>query len=71
MKTYTGMLLVFLMLHSPADAHDKCSKAECAKVKEQIRTMESRMRAGYSRAQGQKYEDKLRELKARRRKLCR
>jgi len=71
MKYITRMLLVLLMFHAPVSAHEKCSKAECAEVKAQIRTIESKMRSGYSRAQGQKYEDKLRELKARRYKLCR
>jgi len=71
MKYITRMLLVLLMFHVPASAHEKSSKAECAEVKAQIRTIESKMRSGYSRAQGQKYEDKLRELKAKRYKLCR
>ena len=71
MKYITRTLLVSLMFHVPVSAHEKCSKAECAEVKAQIRTIESKMRSGYSRAQGQKYEDKLRELKAKRYKLCR
>jgi len=29
------------------------------------------MRAGYTRAQGERYNEKLRELKAKRSKLCR
>jgi hypothetical protein len=54
----------------PAAAHSSC-KAECAKVKEQIRTIEAKMRGGYTRAQGERFEARLRELKARRHKLCR
>jgi hypothetical protein len=71
MKYFTWTLLAVLMLHTPVGAHENCSKAECAKVKEQIRTIESKMRSGYSRAQGQKYADRIRELKAKRYKLCR
>jgi hypothetical protein len=29
------------------------------------------MRAGYTRAQGERYEERLRELRAKRRELCR
>lgn len=72
MKRCTWMLLlIFLTWQSPAEAHNSCAKAQCAEVKEKIRTIESKMRAGYTYAQGRKYEDKLRELKAKRYKLCR
>jgi hypothetical protein len=52
-------------------AHEHCTRAECAEVKQEIREIEARMRAGYSRAQGEKYEARLRKLKAKRYKLCR
>lgn len=71
MRTVTGTVLLIVLLQSSAGAHNSSKKAECAEVKAKIRTIESKMRAGYSRAQGQIYEDRLRELKAKRYKLCR
>lgn len=55
----------------PAEAGPRDEEADCAAVKEDIREIEARMRAGYTRAQGERYEARLRKLKARRRKLCR
>ena len=70
MKSLAWVLLVSLSL-STAAAVGKVDKAACAEVKEKIRTIESRMRAGYTRAQGERYEERLRELRAKRYKLCR
>ena len=64
-------LLVLLTLAPQADARPGCDKLACAAVKEEIREIEARMRAGYTRAQGERYEARLRKLKARRSKLCR
>ena len=63
--------LAALLLVTAAPAHEKCTKAECAEIKAKIRTIESRMRSGYTHAQGRRYEDRLRELKEKRYKLCR
>lgn len=71
MKYIARMMLLLTLVHSPGGAHDHCSKAECAAVKEKIRTVESKMRAGYTRAQGERYAARLRELRSRRAKLCR
>jgi hypothetical protein len=46
-------------------------RAACEKVKQQIREIESRMRNGYSAAQGIRYQERLRKLKEKRYKLCR
>lgn len=70
MKSIAWMLLTIVLMHSTADAGNKRDEAACAEVKEKIRTIESRMRAGYTRAQGERYEEKLRELRAKRYKLC-
>jgi hypothetical protein len=70
MKSITWMLLV-ICLSLSAEVVGKVDKTACAEVKEKIRTIESRMRAGYTRAQGERYEERLRELKAKRYKLCR
>jgi len=65
----TVMTLLALAPHS--DAKPDCDKLACDEVKQQIREIESRMRAGYSRAQGERFEARLRKLKRRRSKLCR
>lgn len=62
--------LIFALLAAPAAEADKQTEAACAEVKEKIRNIESRMRSGYTRAQGERYNEKLRELKAKRAKLC-
>ena len=71
MRLIIGMFVVLGFFSLPADAHEKCSKAECAVLKEKIRTIERKRRAGYTRAQGERYAAQLRELKARRSKICR
>ena len=71
MKLIAWMLLILILNQSAAEAGNNSDKAACAAVKEKIRTIESRMRAGYTRAQGERYEERLRELKAKRSKLCR
>jgi hypothetical protein len=71
MKTIAGMLIFTLLAAPYVDAASNKDKAACAEVKEKIHNIESRMRAGYTRAQGERYNEKLRELKAKRSKLCR
>ena len=72
MKRLAGMLALLVLLTPPAALADrKLREAECAEVKEEIRNIESRMRAGYTLAEGERYNEKLRELKAKRAKLCR
>ena len=65
------MALIMLAAAADAPADRRLREAECAEVKAKIRNIEARMRAGYSRAQGERYNEKLRELKAKRAKLCR
>ena len=68
----TRCLLVIFILAAPAvDAADVGQQSECEKVKQKIRHVQSRMRAGYTRAQGEKLEAELRRLRALRRKTCR
>lgn len=74
MKELLTSLLVIALLAvaaPPVAAGSKNEVAACAAVKEEIREIESRMRAGYTRAQGEKLEAKLRKLKSRRSRLCR
>lgn len=71
MKNVTWIVITLMLVASPAPAHKQCDKAACAAVKAKIKDIESRMRSGYTRNQGERYEARLRELKARRYKLCR
>jgi hypothetical protein len=54
-----------------SSAYDGDAKAECTKVKQKIRYIQSKMRAGYTRAQGEKMEAQLRKLLTLRKKACR
>lgn len=65
-----GVLLMLLDM-DPLAAHDKSRRAECAEIKQKIRSIESKMRAGYTRARGLEYEERLRKLRDRRFRACR
>lgn len=71
MKRVIITLSCAALVAMPAAAHDYCAKAECEKVKQKIRKIEARMRAGYTRAQGERLSARLRELRAERSKRCR
>jgi hypothetical protein len=70
---YRIWTVVPVMLIIAAYAHPRLARDNhaCAEIKQEIREIEARMRAGYTRAQGEKYEARLRELKRQRSKLCR
>ncbi len=64
--------LFFVCLVAPTgQAHEQSNKSKCDKTKQQIRLVQSKMRAGYTRAQGEKLEARLRKLRADRGKFCR
>lgn len=52
-------------------AHEQSDRARCEKTKQQIRLVQSKMRAGYTRAEGEKLAARLRKLRAERAKVCR
>ena len=52
-------------------AYGQSDQARCEKINQQIRLVQSKMRAGYTRAQGEKLEARLRKLRAERAKACR
>ena len=62
-------LTLFLLTTNGID--DDTDKARCAAVKEKIRHVQSRMRSGYTRAQGERLEAQLRKLRKQRKTLCR
>ena len=71
MDTRLMTALALLALSPQGAARPDCDALACAEVKQAIREIEARMRAGYSRAQGERYEARLRKLKQKRSKLCR
>ena len=64
-------LVAWVLFAVPNVYRSADDEAACAEVKEEIREIEAKMRAGYTRAQGEKYEARLRKLKTKRSKLCR
>ncbi len=71
MKSTILVAVCTILLAPTASAHDDHSKAECEKTQQKIKKLESRMRQGYTRAQGEKWSDQLRMLRANRFKQCR
>lgn len=69
MRILTVISLGLLLLPGVA-AHEYCPKAECEEVKQKIRQIQSKMRQGYTRKQGEKMEADLRKLRAIRSKKC-
>ena len=72
MRILTVMTLcTSLLLSGPLLAKTQSEKDACQKVKDKIEAIQSRMRAGYSASQGIRYEERLRELRDQRYRLCR
>jgi hypothetical protein len=64
------VIALSFLLTSGSLAHDPADKARCAVVKEKIRKIHSRMRSGYTRAQGEHMEAQLRKLRQQRKSKC-
>ena len=60
-----------ILLTTGSVAHGEPDKAKCAAIKEKIRHIQSRMRSGYTRAQGEHMEAQLRKLRQQRKSRCR
>ena len=75
MKTLRLAILVVIglaaMSPSAAARDREAAKKTCAEVKQKIRKIESRMRAGYTASQGIRLEKRLRKLKDKRYRVCR
>lgn len=69
--TWIAVVPLLAVVTPTASSHEQCAKAECAAVKAKIRTIEAKMRSGYSHAQGERYERRLRELRDKRYRVCR
>jgi len=68
MRILLTIVLSLLLTSNPA--HEVADKAECTEIKEKIRHIHSRMRSGYTRAQGERMEAQLRKLREQRRAKC-
>ncbi len=72
MKKLVCTILIMLVCSSPhATAASKCNKEECRKVKADIREIQAKMRSGYTAAQGNRYQARLRKLRDKRSRICR
>jgi outer membrane lipoprotein-sorting protein len=72
MKTLAVITLcACLFLNVQVQAKTQSEKEACQKVKDKIEAIQSRMRTGYSASQGRRYEERLRELRDKRYRLCR
>ena len=59
-------VIPLLVVATPtASSHEACAKTECATSQSEIRTIEAKMRSGYSHAD-KRYERRLRELRDKR-----
>ncbi len=67
----TLIICTTLALAGTGLAHPDNAKLECKEIKQKIRHIQSKMRAGYTRAQGEKMEAELRKLRSLRSKACR
>ena len=68
----TTIALIAIMLAWPAAADSRRDRQlACEEIKQEIKEIQSRMRSGYTRAQGEKLAAKLRKLRALRAKACR
>ena len=65
------VIIALILLVPNVSAHESCAKAECEEPKQRIRQIQSKMRSGYTRKQGEKMEAGLRKLRAVRSKKCR
>ena len=66
-RSSVGLILLAAAVH----ADEQCARWTCDEVKAEIRAIEARMRQGYTATQGLRYEERLRELKDCRYRLCR
>ncbi len=68
---YLLVIATTFLLSAEGIAHSVDDTAECRRIKEKIRHIQSRMRAGYTRAQGERMEAQLRKLRQQRKSKCR
>jgi len=64
------LVLLVSLAATPSLAYDQYDKKKCNAVKAKIRHVHSKMRSGYTRAQGERLEARLRKLRKERQKMC-
>lgn len=69
MRILPATAALIVVLPVMGNAPDR--ELRCEEIKQEIRIVQSRMRAGYTRAEGEKLRAKLRKLRALRAKACR
>jgi hypothetical protein len=67
----TLLILLSMSIVRASDAASMDRAFECEKIKQKIEEIRSKMRTGYTRAQGERMEEELRRLRALRAKACR
>ena len=65
------LFLIAFAFVAESHADPQKDRVKCEEVKQDIRYIQSQMRAGYTRAKGEKLRAKLRKLRAVRKKACR
>jgi hypothetical protein len=65
------LTVALILFGAPAMAASKCDKEACKAVKADIREIQAKMRSGYTVAQGNRYEARLRKLRDKRSRICR
>ena len=66
----TLLTIALSLLIASSQAHEVPDKVQCSAIKEKIRHIQSRMRSGYTRAQGERMETQLRKLRVQRKSKC-
>ena len=70
-KSVCVIVLILICCSPNAAAASKCDKEACQSVKADIREIQAKMRSGYTVAQGNRYEARLRKLRDKRGRICR
>ena len=75
MRNFIVLILLAVLLSpvSPAQGghRQEADEAKCKQTKQKIRRIQSKMRQGYNAKQGEKMQERLRELRQDRAKSCR
>ena len=65
------VLIALIALPPGGTEHYRDRELRCEEIKQKIRYIQAKMRAGYTRAHGEKMQEDLRRLRALRSKACR
>ena len=71
MRSILVVASLCVLSSAASHAHNVCPKAKCEETRQKIEKIQSKMRQGYTRAQGEKMEAQLRSLRAIRSQRCR